>query len=260
MLRTWIQLVSLLLALSTGVLSQHGKSMLDLPEYQESCSRELSRAARRVVQRHILQPAAAASVVLSNVCPFRPELDCYYEHETNGKSETYRGLWQSSYSQKAFKSERYLDLHLQRFWSQKISPNATECLGMWCDVLGCTGGNGPQHANLVDENSGHHLEHKCRAVLHQCFPPGGGAITRRFQNKVFEDLCSFSSRVERAQTNSNAALDASTRLSVQSVVWYTFILLLAFATALFYLCYYLQRADSIVDRDLKKLRKGNKFF
>lgn len=259
MITCCIQLVILLL-IFPGVLSQHGKSMLELPEYQESCSRERSRAARRVVQRHILQPAAAASVVLSNECPFRPELDCYYEHETNGKSETYRGLWQSSYSQKSFKSEQYLDLHLQRFWSHKINPNATECLGTWCDVLGCNnGGNNPQHADS-DENSDNHLEHKCRAVLHQCFPPGAGAITRRFQDQVFDDLCLSSSRAERVRTDSKGALSSSTRLSFQSMLWYSFILLLAFATALFYLCYYLQRADSIVDRDLKKRKKGNKFF
>jgi type VI protein secretion system component VasF len=77
---------------------------------------------------------------------------------------------------------------------------------------------------------------------------------------VFDDLCLSSSRAERVRTDSKGALSSSTRLSFQSMLWYSFILLLAFATALFYLCYYLQRADSIVDRDLKKRKKGNKFF
>ena len=227
-------------------------SMLDLPQYKESCSRKQSRAARKLAQFHILQPAIQNAITISKDCPFRPEVDRYLEHETNGKLQTYRGYWQCAYSEKIFKNERYLDFHLQRFWEHKRNTtSATECLADWCDVLGCTG------EEAIPIKNDHHVEHKCRAVLHACFPPSStssGTLSKtHFKDAVFDALCSESSRADRELTRHHLLQPSSS--SIGTVFRYAFVVVITSASLIFYLCYFLQKVDSQVDHDLRRKRK-----
>ena len=252
------------------------------PANIETCSRETSRIARQLVKSKILEIAKTHSIPLSSNCPFQPALDLYLEHETNGKEKTYRGYWQCPYSGKSFKSEQYIDYHLKKYWKHKINNNATECLASWCGILECHNTNGienrnrnrnrnqHQHSNptptqneaILKTNQEHHNEHKCRAVLHTCFPPSNGIATRNFQDQLFDTLCSTSSRSER-QLKQQQLLASQSNMSATTILWYIFVIITTFATLIFYTCYYLQLKDGKVDdilqrRDMK--RKGSKFF
>jgi hypothetical protein len=245
-------------------------SMIELPEYKEVCSREKSRIARKLAQVHILQPAAEAGVIFSNDCPFRPEVDQYLEHETHGKVQTYRGFWQCPYSGKIFKSERYIDFHLQRFWKHKIAAEATECLANWCDVLGCTSVSNKEIVSknvkkaIADINhiaigekteDEHRIEHKCRAVLHRCFSPTSGRSSHRFKDAVFDALCLTSSRDERDLNALKMFPNQPKMFSIWTMLRYIFLILATSASAVFYICYFLQKVDSRVDHDLLVRKK-----
>ena len=257
--------IVLLLLLHTLLarLGNAQRSILDLPQHHESCSREQSRTARRLVQTHILLPASAASVPMSSDCPFQPNLDRYREHEIHGKTKTYRGHWQCPYSGKVFKTERYLDFHLQRFWSQKNGVNASECLASWCDVLGCEDSStNKRPLTGTKTNEERHLEHKCRAVLHSCFPPTSGVSARHLQDQIFETVCSKSIRSEKVRRKLKQQHHAQ-HMSAFTVLWYILVIVTTLVTAVFYICYYLQRVDGQVDLDLvcrQRAKKGTKFF
>jgi hypothetical protein len=254
-----ICLTVLLLATATHATST---PMIDLLD-KDSCSRQISRTARKLAHFHIIQPAIKAAIAMSTECPFQPSLDQYLEHETHGKVQTYRDYWQCTYSGKTFKTEKYLDLHLQRFWNNKMTATATECLANWCDVLGCHLGTDKKkmtaysttkrHGKGMSTNTeeGDRIEHKCRAVLHACFPPSRDGLSHRFKDEVFDALCLASSRAERDSKHSQHAMEPSTT-SIRTYFWYALVALVTFASVVFYTCYFLQRVGSRVDSDLKK--------
>ena len=143
----------------------------DLPENWEACSRAQSRTAREIVQQQVLTLVQANGGVMDDACPFHSKLDMYFDQETYGKQVNYRGQWLCTYSKKLFRGERYVDLHLDRFWGSRLrGGEAAVCLADWCDVLGCNKKVGGNHVAPHDGQDRYH-EHRCRAVVHSCFPP-----------------------------------------------------------------------------------------
>lgn len=141
-----------------------------------ACSRERSRHARAVLDEFFYPVVKAARYKLDAKCPISQVRDMYYEHETHKEPVKYsKHYWRSLYSGKVFKSEYYVDKHMERRHGDKIPPEADVCLADHCDLLQCD----RHHSYLKNERKKHiwcdeeflvEIQGKCRQVLSDCFP------------------------------------------------------------------------------------------
>ncbi|CAN0001815.1 unnamed protein product [Scytosiphon promiscuus] len=119
-----------------------------------SCSREDSRQARKIAVKKIYPLLGAdPSSIIPPECPLHPELDMYKHQELNkalvsGRSDTF----QCGYCQKQFKTEFYMDRHMDNKHADRLhlaDPDefggaadadaelSGHCLGDLCPALGC---------------------------------------------------------------------------------------------------------------------------
>lgn len=102
------------------------------------CSRALSRTVRQRFQRHVARRLKggqrnSTSRNWPDGCPFSPWVDIFGWHEKNktrSKSE-----WVCNYTGKIFKSEHYIDLHMETNF-MKVAPENGVCLADYCEVFG----------------------------------------------------------------------------------------------------------------------------
>ena len=89
-----------------------------------ACDRAAAREARKAARELLL----SRGVAISPSCPLHPDNDRLLPHERRKKTLG-RAQWQCSECSKLFRSERHLDLHLERKHDALLQPNATVCLG-----------------------------------------------------------------------------------------------------------------------------------
>ena len=111
-----------------------------------ACDRAAAREARKAARELLL----SRGVAISPLCPLHPDNDRLLPHERRKKTLG-RAQWQCAHSlnrtltepkpipsqtplrcsecSKLFRSERHLDLHLERKHDALLQPNATVCLG-----------------------------------------------------------------------------------------------------------------------------------
>ena len=146
-----------------------------------ACSRERSRHARGVVTEALGPLAGAAGVDLKRGCPLRPERDMYLEHEQH-KERLPGDKWRSTYAGKVFRSEYFVDLHMDNRHMDKVPPGADVCLADFCEVLRCDDyytryypRQGKQYTprqGLCREGLMAEARRECRALLEACVPEG----------------------------------------------------------------------------------------
>eukprot|EP00274_Cyanoptyche_gloeocystis_P002121 CAMPEP_0196660356 /NCGR_PEP_ID=MMETSP1086-20130531/39260_1 /TAXON_ID=77921 /ORGANISM="Cyanoptyche gloeocystis , Strain SAG4.97" /LENGTH=334 /DNA_ID=CAMNT_0041994707 /DNA_START=88 /DNA_END=1093 /DNA_ORIENTATION=+ len=167
-----------------------------------SCNRFRSRIARNVIEEQIFPAADDVEYELPSDCPFARDNDILRLQELS-KKEMWRDQWRCTVCSKVFKSEHFLDKHLENKHSSHISKNATVCLADMCDFLNCDNLIRQMHYDeaLEDvpiENLGfdptapiickdHVMERKklaCQAVMQRCFPPDNEAT--KYLNDLFD--------------------------------------------------------------------------
>ena len=168
-----------------------------------ACSRERSRHARAVLDEFFFPVVLDKNrFALPPNCPFDRAKDMYLEHERH-KEVVRRTQWKSTYSDKVFRSEYYVDKHMDNRHMDKIPPGADVCLADYCDVLQCdehqgyrhpdtrrkTGGGGVHHHNhhggggggrgrhgggdgRCNEEKLKGVRHFCEVLMNRCFPHG----------------------------------------------------------------------------------------
>merc|ERR1719162_2895879 len=107
------------------------------------CSRVLSRTVRQRYHSHAVRQLKGVdrtniSIEWPAKCPFNPAVDVFGWHEKN-KSRSKPGPrnseWVCNYTGKVFKSEHYIDLHLETHFNKFIADNGT-CLADFCEIFG----------------------------------------------------------------------------------------------------------------------------
>lgn len=105
-------------------------------ELSHKCNRVISRQVRRVVEKEIVKPAAKESLdKWPENCPLDPARDLYSLQEA--KKSRKRGShlqWACGFCGKVFKSEHYLDLHMERRHMKEV-PIRSICLADYCEVF-----------------------------------------------------------------------------------------------------------------------------
>ncbi|CAN0039324.1 unnamed protein product [Pylaiella littoralis] len=131
------------------------------------CSRENSRQARNIITKNVYPYLAKdPELAIPPECPLHPSLDIYKHQEANklafpGKADTF----QCGYCQKRFKTEFYMDRHMDNKHADRLNlderlyagaePDSGRCLADLCPALGC----------------GEHAADECSVEIHG----GGGA-------------------------------------------------------------------------------------
>ena len=156
------------------------------PKGSPACSRERSRHARAVLDEFFHPVVDKNRFELPPACPFARAKDMYLEHERH-KEVVRRTQYKSLYSDKTFKSEYYVDKHMDNRHSDKIPAGADVCLAEYCDVLRCDAFRGWRatdakarfehaldaiglHAHECDEAEMEGARARCERVVARCFP------------------------------------------------------------------------------------------
>ena len=156
------------------------------PKGSPACSRERSRHARAVLDEFFHPVVDKNRFELPPACPFARSKDMYLEHEMH-KEVVRRTQYKSLYSDKTFKSEYYVDKHMDNRHADKIPPGADVCLAEYCDVLRCDAFRGwratdPKarfehaldafgfYAHECDKASLEEARARCDRVVALCFP------------------------------------------------------------------------------------------
>mmetsp|Transcript_11142 Transcript_11142/g.35439 ORF Transcript_11142/g.35439 Transcript_11142/m.35439 type:complete len:270 (-) Transcript_11142:56-865(-) len=154
-----------------------------------SCNREKSRLVRHLVEERIFPVASALSLEFSDDCPFHPGHDAFRDHEEH-KTEVRGSLWKCEYCRKAFRTEGYLDRHMERRHMDRVPTVAPVCLADYCDALDCR--NDRAQLTMLprcDKMEIRLLRRDCESVFHKCFPPAHSASVRLAHDALITDFC-----------------------------------------------------------------------
>lgn len=145
------------------------------------CDRPSAREARRIL-RTVLEPYAhSLGATLSPSCPLSAQSDHLLPHEALKHAMT-QHQWRCNKCSKLFKSEHYIDLHLERKHPELLrNTSAESCLGEFCDLLQC-----PSWVNRLRHEAQMRprpckpgeldaRRHFCQHLMHDCFLPDGGS-------------------------------------------------------------------------------------
>lgn len=189
-----LRIVELLLPCASIASARAAKDGVPRTELTHKCSRGISRAVRKVLEKEVLQPAERAGLEeWPKDCVFDPSMDLYGQHERQ-KSQDRRAPgkpWICGYTGKAFKSEHYLDLHLERRFMNETPPDGV-CLADYCEVFEvCHGETWRPRRHRPSECNQEELlrvRHLCENALNKCLPLDQEA-TRSLHGELSRQYC-----------------------------------------------------------------------
>lgn len=181
------------------------------------CPRTEASQAKAIVEGALAPAAAAAGLRLSAACPFHPSKSVFARQHRHKALEP-KGYWRCGFCQKQFRSEAFLDRHMDLRHHTEVDGNTTVCLGDFCDILGCPaaghhhddhdhedghgGGHSSGQASQRDA-AHHHGEHAahatahCAALMRRCLEADpavsrdvGGETAAKAVQRVAREFCS----------------------------------------------------------------------
>ncbi|KAL3920887.1 MAG: hypothetical protein SGPRY_005092, partial [Prymnesium sp.] len=148
------------------------------PLYDESslpaCHRPSAREARKLCKSMLLPLARSMGAEMSPSCPLHEWSDRLLEQEKKKLAYSMTN-WKCEICGKSFRSEHYIDLHLDRKHMHMLPANATTCLGDFCDILRCPSWVTTMRAQMKEDPSScqesvlEGRRHFCRHLMHECF-------------------------------------------------------------------------------------------
>ena len=162
-----------------------------------SCDRALSREARRIVETDLARRARELGVTIQEQCPLHPQHDHLLVHERLKQPAT-QWQWRCSDCGKVFKSEAYLDRHLEKKHHDLLPADGGTCLADYCDILGCP--SYVRSLRLPPEGLARPKakcrpaeldarRHLCQHLLEDCFFPGEHLDERRAAQSMYGHYC-----------------------------------------------------------------------
>lgn len=245
------------------------------PHLHPACSRERSRHARAVLDEFFHAVVDKNAFALPPKCPFDRSKDMYLEHERH-KEVVRRTQWKSLYSDKVFRSEYYVDKHLDNRHMDKIPPGADVCLADYCDVLQCdhyqaykhpearrkTGPGLDHGGGQCDDGKLRGVKHFCEVLMHRCFPTGGGGeaggdgddgeVATRLHEYFVRHYCDL---LTCEGVSTMFQLLSGHHAEFHRGVYVTMLIVLIVLMALYYLSIYCWTKDGRGTTDLRRAKK-----
>jgi len=107
--------------------------VLVLPVAGHECDRARSRVARKILDSELYTKVEENDYQLPRACPFSKEADMYLDNEQH-KKEARFGNWRCLYCNKVFKTEAFLERHIETRHPATIKTDGV-CLADYCDVI-----------------------------------------------------------------------------------------------------------------------------
>mmetsp|Transcript_33293 Transcript_33293/g.70790 ORF Transcript_33293/g.70790 Transcript_33293/m.70790 type:complete len:297 (-) Transcript_33293:41-931(-) len=165
-------------------------------ELSHPCSRAVSRTVRKQLEKEVLRPASRAGLdTWPKGCPLDPVRDLYGRQEKQKQRKRGTGnLWTCGICGKTFKSEHYLDLHMERVHMNE-TPRDGVCLADYCEVFEVcntdvkTKRRKDRDAELECDNSTlAKAKTLCETAMLKCFPLQNEA-SRKMHAKLSRHWC-----------------------------------------------------------------------
>lgn len=144
---------------------------------EHPCSRNVGREVRKMVDEEFirlpLKQNGIRNYVLPDACPFKEESNIWYYHEIQKKRKRLGGqaTWECGICGKKFKSEHYLDLHMEKKHMDKAIGKV--CLADYCELFNlCVDSRGLRRGknDKCDEAAQSRARKLCDEALTLCFP------------------------------------------------------------------------------------------
>lgn len=241
---------------------------------EHACSRERSRHARGVLEEFFFPVVVEKNkFALPPNCPFDRTKDMYLEHERH-KAMVRRTQWKSLYSDKVFRSEYYVDKHMDNRHMDKIPPGADVCLADYCEVLQCDehqaykhpdarrrlgmgGGVGRDHGRCNEERL-RGVKHFCEVLMNRCFPHGAGldqeqeAVAGRLHDYFVRHHCEL---LTCEGVPRMFQLMSGHHTEFHRGAYLTMMIVLVLLLGLYYLSIFCWTKDARRSKDLRRARK-----
>lgn len=164
-------------------------------ELSHPCSRSISRLVRKQIENELAKPAQRAGHALwPEGCPFDAGVDLYGKHEKS-KQRKRQGsqsmTWTCGLCGKAFVSEHYLDLHLERRHMNETPQNGV-CLADYCELFEVCLGEQRRRTHrppACDQEKLVPARARCEDAMRQCFPLDGTDVSRRLHAQMARQWC-----------------------------------------------------------------------
>lgn len=130
------------------------------------CSRAKSRAGRKLIENLMRLTPGTDQELMPDSCPLRLENDVFAAQES-GKVRQHKSLWSCPLCAKRFRTEFYLDRHLDNKHSHDLDAK-TGCLADLCEVFNCE--NSSLSTPACSSAQEARARHKCHSIFHRCFP------------------------------------------------------------------------------------------
>lgn len=248
------------------------------PASAHACDRARSRVARKILDAELYSKVDEKGYHLPQSCPFAKEMDMYLDNELH-KKEARFGNWRCLYCNKVFKSESYLERHIESRHPATIQADGV-CLADYCDVLECdvhetlfqpgqTGESVHCNPKVMQRR-----RHRCHMVLDQCFPPHGSQIANQLHHDFEHLYCDHltcetaidgslrarqpSAAMQEAASARAEALGGTVKSSGWRKLFLVFGVLFMLMLFIFYLGVCLYRKDMTFVSDLRKLSAGRR--
>lgn len=188
------------------------------------CDRERSRAARAVLRQHVLPMTAKADHQLTEQCPFHPLRDLYGMQDA--ARHKHRGIqWKCGFCDKVFRTDAFLDQHMDNNHQNEKHPSADVCLADLCEVLHCdhfVQGHGSSFKSFQQRTAPcrpklkGQLKHNCQDIADVCFPIANSNEAALMHEYFVEHFCEAHTCNRKEQL---ARLETVAQLGSEHRVW-----------------------------------------
>mmetsp|Transcript_44015 Transcript_44015/g.71631 ORF Transcript_44015/g.71631 Transcript_44015/m.71631 type:complete len:303 (-) Transcript_44015:2381-3289(-) len=240
------------------------------------CSRLRSRIVRGIIEEQVMPTVEDAGYFLPKECLLSRANDILRLQEEQ-KHELWREQWKCLLCGKSFRSEFYLDKHMENKHTSLYHSNATCCLADLCEMFDCESGieeaksrnkNTPyseldnvplseieMHRGPCKENVMDRRKAMCEAVLHKCFSPDKSDSSRALFDTFERRFC--------ARLSCSPAMEKLKWKLPVSGKWRKFYGVLVFilvgSLAVFYALFFYTRRKSRSGNDLRRLSRSRLF-
>lgn len=147
-------------------------------ECLHKCPRAISRSVRKQLEKEVLKPAGKAGADnWPKGCPLDPARDLWGAHEKQKSRKRGSGsMWTCGFCGKVFKSEHYLDLHMERKHMNE-TPTSGVCLADYCEAFDACQSDAKyrrrrekEEETACDNETMANSRRNCEQAMSRCFP------------------------------------------------------------------------------------------
>jgi len=194
------------------------------------CNRVISREVRKRLDDEILKAPAKEHDILDyqvpSKCPFRKENNLWHVHESSKRRKRVGGqlTWECAICGKKFKSEHYLDLHMERKHMDDLTGSV--CLADYCHMFDTCEERTSRKRRAPEENCNEEEQTKsrmlCEDAVRLCFPLESKA--RLLNIQLRRNICAMMSCEFKEQHKNEESSSLLSTIAVTIAIFLTFVI------------------------------------